>query len=220
LVSCEEVPEETSFVLGGCQSLVFINNKLVGDPMETATLKALNWKFTQSNGTIDLLVTIIGDSVSGKHRSLRIVHRYHFSSTLKRMSTISVTDDNRTLVLSKGAPEKMREFMDLNKVSPILIPSNAHYQLPSHYESVYKSYARKGARVIALAYKQISNSTSDVLKKIPREEAEKDLLFAGFLIFECPLKPDSAQAISMLRHSSHDVSTRKYFIVTPMGRLL
>jgi hypothetical protein len=38
---------------------------------------------------------------------------------------------------------------------------------------------------------------------------EADLVFAGFLIFFCPLKKDSAQAISMLNNSSHRVSAQK-----------
>lgn len=34
---------------------------------------------------------------------------------------------------------------------------------------------------------------------------EKDLIFAGFLVFHCPLKPDAIAAIRMLNDSSHRV---------------
>lgn len=38
-----------------------------------------------------------------------------------------------------------------------------------------------------------------------REEAEKDLSFCGFLIAECPLKPDTKKVILELKASSHEV---------------
>jgi len=38
-----------------------------------------------------------------------------------------------------------------------------------------------------------------------REEAESDLEFCGFLIAECPLKPDTHKVIKELKHSSHEV---------------
>lgn len=40
---------------------------------------------------------------------------------------------------------------------------------------------------------------------MPREEAEKDLNFAGFVVFECPLKADSLSTITTLKNSSHKV---------------
>jgi magnesium-transporting ATPase (P-type) len=43
------------------------------------------------------------------------------------------------------------------------------------------------------------------LKKIPREELEKDLLFAGFAIFDCPMKKESLPSIRQLLESSHTV---------------
>lgn len=39
-----------------------------------------------------------------------------------------------------------------------------------------------------------------------REEVESKLVFAGFLVFHCPLKPDAVQALKMLNDSSHRVS--------------
>jgi cation-transporting ATPase 13A1 len=34
---------------------------------------------------------------------------------------------------------------------------------------------------------------------------EKDLVFGGFLVFNCPLKDDAASTIRMLNESSHRV---------------
>ena len=38
-----------------------------------------------------------------------------------------------------------------------------------------------------------------------RGEVESKLIFAGFLVFFCPLKPDAASAVKSLNQSSHRV---------------
>ena len=61
--------------------------------------------------------------------------------------------------------------------------------------------------MIALAYKQLPEEPSAMqLRSMPRAEAESGLIFTGFAIFQCPLKPESEPALRMLRDSSHQVS--------------
>jgi cation-transporting ATPase 13A1 len=38
-----------------------------------------------------------------------------------------------------------------------------------------------------------------------REDAERGLSFAGFLVFHCPLKEDAVASLKMLADSSHRV---------------
>jgi len=38
---------------------------------------------------------------------------------------------------------------------------------------------------------------------IKREEAESELTFCGFIISECPLKPDTKRVIDELKDSQH-----------------
>ena len=38
-----------------------------------------------------------------------------------------------------------------------------------------------------------------------REEAESDLIFCGFIVAECPLKPDTKSVIEELVNSSHEI---------------
>ena len=38
-----------------------------------------------------------------------------------------------------------------------------------------------------------------------RDEVERDLVFGGFLVFNCPLKDDATSTIRMLNESSHRV---------------
>jgi cation-transporting ATPase 13A1 len=67
-------------------------------------------------------------------------------------------------------------------------------------------FASEGARVLALAYKQLPGElTPSELRHLPRDEAESGLRFAGFAVFRSPLKEDSEPALRMLRESRHQL---------------
>ena len=66
-------------------------------------------------------------------------------------------------------------------------------------------FSRRGARVLALAYKEFGTLDSQKAREIKREDVEKDLEFAGFVIISCPLKSDSKGAIKEIVKSSHKV---------------
>lgn len=181
-------PEETNLVIASGHSLVLVDKKVVGDPMEVAALKSTNW-------TLESNDLVIEKHANGKQkkRIIKINRRFAFSSSLKRMSTISTLQDgngaSKIYVSTKGAPEVLKSMFT---------------SVPDYYDDLYKYWARNGSRVIALGYKKI-NLKLPAIRDITRDEVEKDLTFVGFLLFECPLKEDSADAINMLNQSSHRV---------------
>ena len=60
--------------------------------------------------------------------------------------------------------------------------------------------------MIALAYKQLpAEPLAADLRNMARSEAESGFTFAGFAIFQCPLKPESEPALRMLQESNHQV---------------
>lgn len=182
-----EAPEHTIQVLASCHSLVQLEDTLVGDPVEKASLNAINWILSKND--------FIAPRKS-KMPPLKILNRFYFSSSLKRMSVLAAfkcpKTANKTIHIAsvKGAPEVLRGMLQ---------------NIPENYDSTYLELAGRGARVLALARKEMTINTND-LKNLKREELECDLNFVGFVVVSCPLKHDSENVIKELLASSHMVT--------------
>ncbi|CAI7759985.1 unnamed protein product [Closterium sp. NIES-54] len=179
---CHRFPLPTLLTLAACHSLVFVDNKLVGDPLEKAALTGVDWGFSAEEKA---------HSKKGQHHEASIICRHHFASHLKRMAVIARVDsDPGFMVLVKGAPETIMERLG---------------EVPMGYSAAYKQFTRQGARVLALAYKRLSDMTVTEARALERDDVESGLTFAGFAVFACPIRSDSAAVLAELRHSSHDL---------------
>ena len=111
------------------------------------------------------------------------------------MSTIVSVDESKHStteykVLTKGAPEVIKKYLK---------------EIPTDYDRAFLKYVKEGARVLALAYKILPKGTQEYFNSYKREEAEKDLIFCGFIVSECPLKEDTYKVIEELKASRHEV---------------
>ncbi|KAJ8300415.1 hypothetical protein KUTeg_021934 [Tegillarca granosa] len=186
IMPASETPIETVHVLATCHALVQLEEELVGDPLEKATLKAVDWNLTKGE-------TVVPQK--RKTHGLKIYHRFHFSSALKRMSVIAGhtpagSVETEYIATVKGAPETLK---------------NMFKNCPENYDEIYLEMARRGARVLSLGYKKLGHLSHQQIRDISREEVEKDLEFCGFVIISCPLKSDSKAVIKEIIHSSHHV---------------
>ncbi|KAF4610180.1 hypothetical protein D9613_010592 [Agrocybe pediades] len=182
LVNVKETSRETMLCLAAAHALVKLDDgTVVGDPMEKTTLDALEWNLTKGKSKF-LLIN------SSYKVTLNIRRRFQFSSALKRMSTISTLPGGRLLAAVKGAPETIKTMLDV---------------VPADYDDTYKWFTRQGSRVLALATKEMEALSSDKINKLHRNEVESKLIFAGFLVFHCPLKADAIASLKMLADSSH-----------------
>jgi len=192
-------PHEVTRILVGCQSLAPVTyghgnrnllndtSSLIGDPLEKAVLNCVGWKLL-SNDTIappDPLT-------SGHLKPVQIFHRFAFTSKLKRMTVIAqdLGGGKEVYALSKGAPEALKALMDPTSI-------------PDSYDSVSNYHMGLGQRVLSLGYKKMTNPSSKLWLKEGRQSVETNLIFAGFLVLDCPLKPDSKKVIKELRNSGH-----------------
>ncbi|KAM7278951.1 hypothetical protein ACFE04_006085 [Oxalis oulophora] len=176
-----KMPARTMEILASCHSLVFVDNKLVGDPLEKAALEGINWSYKSDEKAMP---------IKGSGDFVQIVHRHHFASYLKRMAVVvRVQEDFFAFV--KGAPETIQERL---------------VDLPLSYVETYKAYTRQGSRVLALAYKTLPEMTISEARSLDREEVESGLTFAGFAVYNCPIRSDSASTLLQLKNSSHDLT--------------
>ncbi|CAD6998459.1 manganese-transporting ATPase 13A1 [Ceratitis capitata] len=186
IVPMDKTDDKTIQVLATCHSLVMLEDGLVGDPLEKAMLTAVDWSLTKQESVIPK---------RGKLKPLRIFHRYYFSSALKRMSVLAgylipFTNEIFYIGTVKGAPEVIQKMLK---------------EVPKHYEKTFLEFSRRGARVLALGIKEFGNMDAQRVRELKREDVECDLIFAGFVIISCPIKPDSKSVIKELIHASHKV---------------
>ncbi|EZA50425.1 manganese-transporting ATPase 13A1 [Ooceraea biroi] len=187
VIQLSDAPLESIQVLATCHSLVQLDDGIVGDPLEKATLKAVSWNLTRSDTVIPK---------KGKSPALKIVQRYQFSSALKRMCVVAGynlagASETHYMATVKGAPETLKSMLS---------------SVPKNYDSTYLSLSRRGARVLALGYQKLSGTlSSQDLRELTRDKLENNLTFAGFVIISCPLKPDSKAVIKEIVNSSHSV---------------
>lgn len=78
--------------------------------------------------------------------------------------------------------------------------------MPEGYVETYQRLAQDGARVLALAIKELGTVTHQTIRQSSREDFENNLEFAGFLTISCPLKPDTKLLIKEIIDSSHKVN--------------
>lgn len=190
----------TTLVLATAHALVKLEEgEVVGDPMEKATLTALGWTLGKND---TLMNKPANAAAGGTLGTVQIKRRFQFSSALKRSSSIATvnsrdpktgTELRGTFVGVKGAPETIMKML---------------VTVPADYEETFKYFTRRGSRVLALAYKQMSTGDelgSKRINELKRETVESGLTFAGFLVLHTPLKEDAKQAVQMLNESSHRV---------------
>ena len=200
LIPVVDVGQQTTLVLATAHALVKLDEgEVVGDPMEKATLTSLGWTLGR-NDTLTGRPAAVGKGYAGGGEVVQIKRRFQFSSALKRQSSVAsvLTTDRSTgkklkstFVGVKGAPETIRTMLT---------------RTPPHYDETFKYFTRNGGRVLALGYRYLSAESElgqTKINNLKREEVEAELIFAGFLVLQCPLKEDAMSSVRMLNESSH-----------------
>lgn len=141
---------DSIYVIGGCHTLAQVEDKTIGDPLEKSAFQAIGWEIDKNSNH--------ATQVPGGRTRITNHKKYLFDSTLKRMSTISSVKQNKSTqmkVLCKGAPEVLQQLL---------------VETPDIYEEYYSYYVKHGYRVIALAYKDLPESTKPL--DVSRDSAE------------------------------------------------
>ncbi|KAF2474203.1 uncharacterized protein BDR25DRAFT_323219 [Lindgomyces ingoldianus] len=199
------------YTMATCHSLRVIDDELLGDPLDVKMFNFTGWSFEEGehkSGTGDedqdhnLSPSVArpppgreydidhrADNANRKPVELGVIKTFEFVSQLRRASVIVRQFGSRNVqVYVKGAPECMKG---------ICRPES----FPTDYEDLLAYYTQKGFRVIACAAKTSEKSWVKV-QKMKREEAESNLDFMGFIIFENKLKASTTPVIEELERAN------------------
>ena len=207
--------------LACCQGATIVNDKLIGDPIDVEMFEATGWTLIEDAGDpenynpkiptfvrpaeeqslTEKLEQFKGrmnnienteeiDNIMMHHYELGIIRRFDFESKLQRMSSVvkSLTGTS-FMCYCKGSPEKISELCQENTI-------------PENFNEVLNRYTSQGFRVLALSCK-VMQMTYDQAIEIPRNLAEKDLIFLGLLIVQNQLKEATAPILRSLSEDGH-----------------
>lgn len=107
----------------------------------------------------------------------------------KRLS-IAIKKTNESILISKGAFKEILSICTKIRMTDGTI-ANIDQYLPE-LEHKFEQFGAKGLRVIAICYKNCNNS-------IISKEAEKEMIFAGFILLQDPIKQGIIETIDELK---------------------
>lgn len=187
------------YTMATCHSLRNVSGELVGDPLDVKMFEFTGWDYEegveQAPGMDDEDQKGLTPSVAKPPAGLEfdldeagtlqnktpvelgVLKQFEFASQLRRASVVvRQFGAPGTEIYLKGAPECMKE---------VCRPET----FPIDYEELLNYYTHRGFRVIGCAQKSMPKLNWLKVQKMKRAEAESDLEFMGFIIFENKLKP-------------------------------
>lgn len=198
------------YTMATCHSLRVVEDEFLGDPLDLKMFEYTRWQFEEGSerpaAGEDEETTSLSPSVarpppgmefdideeqhsqnSTRPIELGILKQFEFVSHLRRASVIVRQFGEKSGdVYVKGAPEAMKDICRADS-------------FPPDYDELLAYYTHRGFRVIACATKHIFKLNWLKVQKMKREEAESNLEFVGFIIFENKLKDATTEIIEQLR---------------------
>jgi manganese-transporting P-type ATPase len=203
MLSINDTSPEITLVLGACHSMVLVDGKVAGDPLEVASLRAIRWEIPPNSSdcarpkpdvAIERPMKISTlDSGEIPITQIKILSRHHFNSKLQRMSVVMKMKGDSpgyAWVVVKGSPEALGQMC---------------VDCPKDFHLVAADLAKRGMRVIALGLRRLSNSEEVQGCCDSRAAAEQQLRFVGFVAFTCRVRKDTAMCVQNLRMGGNTV---------------
>lgn len=134
---------------------------------------------------IDVALKQLSAEVDG--RSVKKTGEIPYDFNRKRLS-VGLIIEGRNLLVTKGA------FSQVKKICSFILSGETVEGIQDHGQALDKLFNRfgtEGYRVIAVAYKYSSNGMINL-------QSETDMIFAGFVLMNDPLKPGMAEAVEEL----------------------
>lgn len=142
----------------------------------------------------------------------RRLAEYPFDSTRKCMSTVHLLSGKRTFLPSmpqdtyaflvcKGAPEVVLSHCSSVYENGAVLPFTA--PLHQNYVNYCNRCGERALRVLAIAYRPLTDSSCRRLldRNHPAAQAEKDLIFLGFLCLMDPPRPEVRECVRICKEA-------------------
>jgi len=178
-------------LMASCHNLAILDGEAPnGDPLEVEQLNACKWNITMQNNKMAVYPPSKKDE-----NSKYIVHK-HFEFTPERLRAGSVLiRPNKSIVyLLNGSPEMIISLSDRSTI-------------PSNVSEMLIKLAKRGLRVIAMAYREIDLPFATI-ERYTQDQIESmgKITFYGLLFFSSKLKTATVSTIQSL-HSA-DISVK------------
>ncbi|RKF82377.1 putative cation-transporting ATPase [Golovinomyces cichoracearum] len=196
------------YAMATCHSLRIIDNKIAGDPLDVNMFEFTGWSLEegeQGGGYVDDdNLTSLYPTVARPPSFMGYESNYIDQPSVKSPVEIGILKTFEFVSHLRRVSVVVREFGSLGcdiyvKGAPECIAGICKSEtLPPDFEEILAHYTHRGFRVIALATKHIMKLSWVKIQKMRRIEAESDLVFIGFLIFENKLKPNTTSVLNEL----------------------
>ena len=209
LTACPSAPKNASLVIAGCHSLVQIDGKTFGDPLEQAALMGVKWRFNPRTQT-SLPTEDFKDPARDKALQDAEVRRAEIIARLlpgkpHPPPVPKPTPPKRTWKGSPGVKILVRNHFSsaLQRMSTVAkitattgspsenwvcmkgspeMVATLLQEKPKGYDAAYRSLAEEGMRIIALAHRVLSEPESARIKD-PKNPLTRDEMERG-LVFD------------------------------------
>ena len=155
------------------------SREIVGNQVEVQMFNSSGWSLEERGSTV---------VVTKGSEKLTIEKRFEFDHHTMTMSVIVRDETGNCHVFCKGAPERVSALCDPSSV-------------PADCDEVAAKHALQGCYVIGMSHRELGNIDANQVAKMNRGEVERagELNMIGHLLFRNELKPDTAEAIKMIK---------------------
>ncbi|CAJ1358711.1 unnamed protein product [Effrenium voratum] len=231
-VPVKDASQMACVVLSGCHSLIEVDKKLLGDPIEVAALRGIGWSYQPSTSTAsptnwrakELTIASKKEYVAGLKDSIEADRKEKEEVTkkiqeLERSLKQDRIDASKLTVAIKHRfhfSSGLQRMSTICKVTSTDSSQSGVYSLVKGSPEAIGQLLQKKPDWYDQAYTHMAEKGQRVLALAytrlgggtdvanrPREEVERNLSFAGFIAFKCETRKDSMLVIRSLQDSSH-----------------
>ncbi len=177
-----------SSVVNSTAHLIDKNGKIVPDGNST-------------EGALLMWVTDQGTEYRELRNQVTLLKRFPFDAETKRMTSV-VRDDGKTLVLVKGAPERVIALCNTIQINDKLEPIAQHQ---ATIAAELESKTSQAMRTLALAYRQLDKPVTEDSLKANSHELITELTLLGIIGITDPIRPDVPGAIKVAEQAGINV---------------